>query len=160
MEGTNRLRGVLGMAAAWAVGLSTVATSLFLGGLAIGAIPSDIFGLSHVIDVASRALLVGGAAGALFALGIARTGRHTSFSALTNRIVALWGFLGGAVVAAGLFAVLGGGAVVPVTIRVVGVLAYGLLGASFGIVVLRVARRTPSPALEARLDGEPRHLPP
>lgn len=158
MKATNRLRGILGMAATWAIGLSTIATTFFLGGLAVGAIPSDTFGVAQVVDVASRALLVGGVAGALFALGLARTGRHTAFSELTSRTVGLWGFLGGAAIPLVLFSVLGAGALQHVAVRVAGVRGYGLVGVGFGIGVLRLARRTPRPALEPSVDGEPRQI--
>jgi hypothetical protein len=149
MQNTFRIRGVVGMAAIWAVGLSALATSIVVGGRALGLIPPDIITGSQIVDVAGRALLAGGLAGALFAMGLVRTGRSTAFSDLTDRKVALWGLLGGVAVPA-VAVVLGAGTVVPATVLIAATVAYGALGAAVGVGTLRVARRAPGHLLEDR----------
>ena len=146
------------MAATWAIGLSVLATSILLGGRAVGLIPPDIFGNSQIVDAAGRALLAGGLAGALFAIGLARTGRSTSFSELTDRKAALWGLLGGIAIPA-VFVAFGVATLVPPIVLIAGTVAYGALGAAFGVGTLRMARRSPRYALEASHGIEVEKLP-
>ena len=159
MQNTFRIRGVIGMAATWAVGLSVLATSLLLGGLAVGVVPSDIFGPAQVVDLAGRTLLAGGLAGTLFAIGLARTGRSTAFSELTDRKVALWGLCGGLAIPAVVVA-FGAGALVPSAVLIAATVGYGALGAALGVGTLRIARRSPRYALEAPLETQVEKLPP
>jgi hypothetical protein len=158
MQNTFRIRGVIGMAAIWAVGLSAFATSTVLGGRALGVIPPGSFSTSQIVDVAGRALLAGGLAGALFAVGLARTGRSTPFSALTDRKAALWGLVGGVSVPAVLVALAVG--TLPATIWIAGTVGFGALGAALGVGTLRIARRTPRHTLEAPLTTQVGTLPP
>ena len=146
------------MAAAWAVGLSVLATSLLLGGLAIGVVPSDIFGPAQVVDLAGRSLLAGGLAGTLFAIGLARTGRSTAFSELTDRKVALWGLCGGIAIPAVVVA-FGAGSLVPTVVLIAATVGYGAIGAALGVGTLRMARRSPRYALEEPLATQVGKLP-
>lgn len=159
MQNTFRIRGVIGMAATWAVGLSVLATSLLLGGLAVGVVPSDIFGPAQVVDLAGRSLLAGGLAGALFAIGLARTGRSTAFSELTDRKVALWGLCGGIAIPAVVVA-FGAGSLVPTAVLIAATVGYGAIGAALGVGTLRIARRSPRYALEEPRATEVGKLPP
>ena len=159
MQNTFRIRGVVGMAATWAVSLSVLATSLLLGGLALGVVPSEIFGPAQVVDLAGRTLLAGGLAGTLFAIGLALTGRSTAFSELTDRKVALWGLCGGIAIPAVVVA-FGAGALVPTTVLIAATVGYAALGAALGVGTLRIARRSPRYALEATPETPIDRLPP
>src|ERR1044071_9656751 len=93
---SRRLRGIIGIATTWGVALSALATTVLVGALAIGVVPSSIFGPREIVAVAIRTLLGGGFAGGLFAALFAGAERRRTLATVAQTRVALWGFLGGA----------------------------------------------------------------
>ena len=134
-----RARGILGMALTWAVGLAGLATSLLVGGVLLNIVPASVYGIRELVAVAVRALVVGGAAGALFAMVLARQERATVFGALRRGRVAAWGFVAAAGVASAL--TLSAPGMLPAMILVPAVLIAGTLGAGAAVGILAVARR-------------------
>lgn len=134
-----RARGILGMSVAWAVGLAGLATSLLVGGVLLGIVPSSVYGIRELVAVAVRGLAVGGAAGALFAMVLARQERKTAFGSLRSGRVAAWGFVGAAGIASALM--LAAPAVLPALVFVPAILLAGTLGAGAAVSVLALARR-------------------
>ncbi len=147
-----RARGILGMALTWGVGLAGVATSLLVGGVLLDIVPASVYGIRELVAVAVRALVVGGAAGALFAMVMARKERATTLTALRRGRVATWGFLATAGIASALM--LTAPVVLPVVVLVPSIL---LAGAAVG--VLGVARRG-DPLLRSGEESEQSSLPP
>lgn len=134
-----RSSAVIRMALTWGVGLAAVATSLLVGGVLLDVVPESVYGIRELVAVAVRALVVGGAAGALFAVVLARQERSTLFGALRRRRVAGWGFIGAAAVAGAL--ALTSPVALPVLVLLPAVLAAGALGSGFAVGLLAVARR-------------------
>ena len=81
------------MALTWAVGLTGLATSLLVGGVLLDIVPASVYGIRELVAVAVRAFAVGGAAGALFAMVLARQERDSTFATLRRGRVAAWGFI-------------------------------------------------------------------
>jgi hypothetical protein len=134
-----RARGILGMALTWAVGLTGLATSLLVGGVLLDIVPASVYGIRELVAVAVRAFVVGGAAGALYAMVLARHERATTFGALRRGRVAAWGFVAAAGVASAL--TLAASGVLPAMILIPAVLIAGTLGAGAAVGVLVLARR-------------------
>lgn len=145
MDSGRRFRGIFGIAVTWGVALSTLATGSLALGLAVGLVPSSIYGARELIAVAVRGLLFGGAAGGLFAWLLSR--RERGHSLATTRRVAFWGF-----VAAGslptIVALATTGPVLPLGVLVVGTAGFGAIGGMLSAATLRIARRG-----AARLEG-------
>ncbi len=134
-----RARGILGMAIAWGVGLAGLATSLLVSGVLLDVVPSSVYGIRELVAVAVRGLAVGGAAGALFAVVLARQERKTTFASLRSGRVAAWGFVGSAGIASVL--ALTAPAALPALVLVPAILLAGALGAGASVSVLTLARR-------------------
>ena len=158
MERSTRARGILGMALTWAVGLAGLSTALLAGGVALGIVPASVYGIRELVAVGVRAFAVGGAAGALFALVLARQERARTFDALRRGRVGAWGFLGAAG-AAGALAIGMPGAL-PVTVLLPAVLLAGTLGAGAAVGMLALARRADARLRRASEDADPNFLPP
>jgi hypothetical protein len=139
MVTATRARGILGMALTWAVGLAALATSLLVGGVLLDIVPASVYGIRELVAVGVRAFAVGGAAGALFAMVLARQERASAFGALRRGRVAVWGFVGAAGVASAL--VIAAPAALPAMVLVPAVLIAGTLGAGAAVGVLALARR-------------------
>jgi MFS family permease len=149
-----RARGILGMALIWAIGLSTFATTLLIGGVLLGLVPSSLYGIRELVAVAVRAFAFGVGVGALFAVLLSWRERGKGLSALTGRQVGALGFVAGAALGAAL--ALAGPVVLPAAVLVAAIGGWGLIGAGLSVGLLKVARRTP--VLVGR-DPEPRNLP-
>lgn len=157
MVSSVRARGIFGMALTWAVGLAGLATSLLVGGVLLDIVPASVYGIRELVAVAVRAFVVGGAAGALFAMVLARQERATTFGALRRGRVAAWGFVAGAGVASAL--TLAAPGVLPATVLLASVLSAGTLGAGAAVGVLALARRADARLRRAE-GGERSSLPP
>ena len=151
----RRLRGAVGVGVVWGVAFSTLATTLLLGGLAGGVIPSIVFGPREVVSVATRAFVVGGLAGMVFAAALASAERQRTVANLSIKRVALWGFLGAACVPA-IFAVATGAmGLLPLGLLASGVAGFGAIGGALSIATVRIARRAPALGRElGTLDGQ------
>ena len=134
---------MFGLIIAGGVGLSAVATSALLIGLATGVLPHSIFGTREVIAVALRGLFAGGLAGGIFGALLSYRERRSTLSTLSSKRMALWGFVAGAIAPALVILTATGGAL-PLSILGAGVVAWGIGGALAGVGLLRLARR-PSP---------------
>jgi hypothetical protein len=141
-----RARGILGMALAWALGLTALATSLLVGGVLLDIVPASVYGIRELVAVAVRAFVVGGAAGAIFAMILTRQERASAFGELRRGRVAAWGFVGAAGAASALF--IAAPAALPAMIVGSAILIAGALGAGSAVGVLALARRA-----DARLHG-------
>lgn len=139
----QRLRGLLGIAVTWGLGVSVLATTILLGGLATGLIPGGVFGPRQVVTVAVRNFVAGAVAGVLFGMMLASAERRRTVATLSMRRVAGWGFLGVAI-PTGIIAVIANAAV-PMSIGVIGagLLGSGVLGAALSTATLKLARRSP-----------------
>ena len=155
MVSPARARGVLGMALIWATGLSALATTLLIGGVLLGLVPSSLYGIRELVALAVRAFAFGAGVGALFALLLSWRERGKGLSALTGRRVGALGFVAGAALGAAL--VLAAPVVLPAAVLVAAIAGWGLIGAGLSVGMLKVARRTP--VLSGR-DPEPRTFPP
>jgi hypothetical protein len=154
----NRARGILGMAITWGVGLAGLATTLLVGGVMLGAVPGSIFGIRELVAVAARAFVVGGGAGALFALVVARQSRARDFDALRLRSFGAWGFTAAAGAAAVLAIGMPGS--LPAAILIPSILLAGTLGAGAAAAMLLVARRGVKQVRGWREDTHSSFLPP
>lgn len=152
-----RARGILGMALTWAVGLAGLATSLLVGGVLLDIVPASVYGIRELAAVAVRAFAVGGAAGALFAMVLARQESGTALRAIRRGRVAAWGFVGAASVASALAIAAPG--VLPALVLVPAVLVAGGLGAGAAVSALALARRADA-RLRAGEDAGHEALPP
>jgi len=142
----RRLRGALGVALTWGAAFSTLAITILLGGLAVGLVPSAIFGPREIVEVAIRAFLAGGLAGTLFASVLAGAERRRTLSGLSLKRVALWGFLGAACIP-GVFALaMGATSVVSGGLLLSGTALYGAIGSVLSTATVRMAQRLPAPA--------------
>jgi MFS family permease len=155
MSDSRRFRGMVGMAAAWGVALSALATASLAIGLATGVVPSAYFGARDLMAVAVRGLATGAVGGGLFAWLVARRERREHFSTLSGRRMALWGFIAAAAVP-GIMALAAGATVIPIGVLAASSLIAGLGGSALSVGMLRVARRAPEALGEG--DGEARHL--
>ncbi|MFI5230978.1 MAG: hypothetical protein ACHQSE_00575 [Gemmatimonadales bacterium] len=152
-----RARGILGMAITWGVGLAGFATTLLVGGVMLGVVPGSIFGIRELVAVAARAFIVGGGAGALFALVVARRARADNFDTLRLRSFGAWGFTAAAGAAAMLAIGMPGS--LPATILIPSILLAGTLGAGAAAGMLVIARRGVKQVREWREDSNT-YLPP
>jgi hypothetical protein len=151
----RRLRGALGVGVVWGVAFSTLATTLLLGGLAGGVIPSIVFGPRDVVSVAIRAFVVGGLAGMVFAAALASAERQRTLANLSIKRVALWGFLGAAGVPSILAVAMGAMGLLPLGVLASSVAAFGAIGGALSIATVRIARRAPAlPRELGTLDGQ------
>jgi hypothetical protein len=146
MPVARRLRGVVGMAATWAVAFSLLATTMLAAALAVGALPREVFGaqLFGAPEFRAVALLgfaAGALAGTLFAALLARAERRHALSALSTRRMALWGFLAAASIPLTLAAALGVAHWFSVGALAVGSLGFGALGAGTGAAMARMTHR-------------------
>jgi len=142
----RRLRGALGLALTWGAAFSALAMTILLGGLAVGLVPSAIFGPREIVQVAIRAFLAGGLAGTLFASVLAGAERRRTLSGLSLKRVALWGFLGAAAIP-GVFALaMGVTSVVSGGLLLSGTALYGAIGSVLSTATVRMAQRLPAPA--------------
>ena len=157
MMKSNRARGVLGMALTWGVALSGVACSLLVGGVLLGVVPESVYGIRELVAVAVRGLVVGGAAGALFAMVLARKERATRLGELRRGRLAAWGFVSTSAVAAVL--TLTAPVVLPALVLLPAILVAGAFGSGAAVGVLRLAQRADA-RLHPSADAPPSALPP
>ena len=115
------------MALTWGVGLAGLSTALLIGGVVLGIVPASLYGIRELVALAIRGFAVGGGAGALFALVLARQERAHTFDALRRGRVGAWGFLSAAAAAALLS--IGMPGALPVTILLSAIILAGTLGA-------------------------------
>ena len=146
-----RARGVLRTAITWAIGLSALASTLLIGGVLLGVVPSDVFGIRELVAVAARTFVAGGFMGAVFALSVARSNGGRQLSEIGYGRFGASGFVGGA--ALGLGVILAAPGVLPRGVASAGALGFGLLGTGFSVATLTLARRADRLALERRLAG-------
>lgn len=144
------------MALTWAVGLTALATSLLVGGVLLGIVPESVYGIRELVAVAVRAFAVGGAAGAGFAMVLARHERTSVFGALRRGRVAAWGFVGAAGVAGALM--LAAPVALPTAVLLSAVFGAGLLGSGAAVGMLTFARRADAQLHQGT--GAPSSLPP
>jgi hypothetical protein len=150
-----RARGILGMALIWATGLSAFATTLLIGGVLLGLVPSSLYGIRELVAVAVRAFAFGAGVGALFAVLLSRRERGKELNALTGRRVGALGLVAGA--ALGAVLMLAVPVVLPAAVVAAAITGWGLIGAGLSMGMLKVARRTP---VLSGGEPEPRNLPP
>ena len=134
-----RARGILRTAATWGVGLAVIASTLLVVGVEVGVVPSSVFGIRELVQIAVRNAVFGARAGALFAVIVARRERARAFADLTYVRMATAGAAGTVLVTGGLFAL--APAVLPVGVVIAGGLGLGLVGAALGASSLAIARR-------------------
>lgn len=146
MDHSRRLRGMVGLALTWGVGLAALATGALALGLATGLVPSGIFGARELVAVAARGLLVGGVAGGLFGWLLSRRERGHSLATLSTRRVAVWGFVAGSFPT--ILAMTAAAPVLPIGVLVAGAIGFGGIGSLLSATTLGIARRAP-----ARLNG-------
>lgn len=144
-----RARGILGTSAAFAIGLSGIASIVLIAGVEVGLVPATVYGIRELVAVAARAALAGAAIGALFAGVVAWRARGVRLDALRYRVLAGVGFLAAGAVGLSLNLISPGA--VPVGVLLAGALGLGALGAGFGIATLALARRA------AGLNAIPQH---
>lgn len=158
MVTTDRARGILGMALTWAVGLAGLSTALLVGGVVLDIVPASVYGIRELAAVAVRAFAVGGAAGALFAVVLARQERTRAFGALHRGRVGTWGFVSAAGVATAL--AIGMPGALPATVLIPAILLAGTLGAGAAVGILALARRGDKQLHRGIEDAGPDSLPP
>src|SRR5262249_50222032 len=94
MNGTLRLRGVIGVGTTWGVCFSALSSLLFLVARLSGSLPVEVFGSRMVVAIAARGFVVGALSGAVFSLVLTAAERRRTLAGLSAGRVALWGFLG------------------------------------------------------------------
>lgn len=146
---TISARGVWRTAITWAVGLSALATTLLIGGIELGVVPTSVFGIRELVALAVRTFVAGGIMGALFALSVARRERGRGLIKLSYSRFGVSGFLGGATL--GVATVLAAPAVLPMVVLIPGVIGWGLVGAGFSAGTLALARRAAGLPMGRRL---------
>jgi hypothetical protein len=144
MDIVRRLRGVAGMAVTWGTAFAGLSTTMLVGGLLAGAIPSDVFPLSAVVLSAVRSFVAGGLAGAVFAGVLAGAERRKSLATLSLARVGMWGMLAAVTVPAMAMVLIPGALLVPMKVITASILAYGVLGATLATTVVGIARRAPA----------------
>jgi hypothetical protein len=149
MEDGRRYRGIIGLAAVWAVSLSALATSSLALGLATGLVPGSIFGARELVAVVIRGLLAGGVAGGLFGWLLSTREQRATLSTLSPGRVGRWGFVAGASVPA-LMVLAAGGPVLPL-----GVLGAAIVGAGIGGSVLARGTLSVARGKELKQIGDP-----
>lgn len=160
MNITRRLRGFIGMGMTWGVCFSALSITQLLIWRLASRIPLEILGSRMVAMVALRGFAVGFTAGALFALALTVAERRRTLSALSSRRIALWGFLGTAVLPVAFTALFSPGvfSTIPVGIMATSSLLSGLTGSAIATMILRVARRAPAQAIEGGKHAELSHV--
>jgi hypothetical protein len=150
MNITRRLRGLVGMATTWGVCFAALSSLFFLGIRLAGSLPLEMFGARAVIAIAARGFVFGALAGALFSLVLVAAERRRTLSGLSSGRVALWGFLGTAVIPFVSVALSSPKAALqlPISIIVAGTLTYGAIGSAVATMILGVARRAPAQTIE------------
>jgi hypothetical protein len=140
----RRLRGLLGIATTWGVALAALATTVLAGGIAIGVVPTSVFGLRQVIAVAIQNFIVGAFAGSVFSLLFAGAERKRSLATVSMPRVALWGFLGVAIPVALTTATASVLYRVPLSVAATGILVAGVMGSAMSTATIKLARRAPA----------------
>ncbi len=154
-----RARGVLRTATTWAIGLSALASTLLIGGVVLGLVPAEVFGIRELVALAARTFIGGGVMGTLFALSVARRERGRRLSELSYPRFGASGFLAG--VALGTAVVVATPGVLPVSVAVAGAIGLGLIGTGFSLATLAFARRAAGVPIGRRFETETQHhLPP
>jgi hypothetical protein len=145
---SRKLRGVVGMALTWGVGFSLLGSLTLLVGLLVGLVPSSIFGPREILAVAVRGFISGAFAGGLFAWLFATAERRQTLATISKLRVAVWGFLGAAVLPLAT-AIAIGSSVVPLSVLVAGTVVSGVIGSVMAMTTVHLARRAPAlPAAE------------
>lgn len=161
-----RARGVLRTALTWGVGLAVLASTLLIGGVELGLVPANIYGIRELVAVAVRNFIAGGLAGGVFAMLMAYRERGRTFAQLSYGRLGTTGFVSAAML--GAFAFVAAPVALPATVFAAGTLGFGLLGAAFAAGSLALARRAsslPDHALQSgddpmlRLPTSPRSSP-
>jgi hypothetical protein len=120
----RRLRGIIGMGLTWGVGLGVVGSAIGL----LGFLTGDGFVTGIALTGAFIGFVVGGGFGMILSL----SERHKGLEDLSLKRVALWGGLGGALVACATN-LLGGGGLVWDFVATVTLLGAGLSSGSVAI---------------------------
>jgi hypothetical protein len=141
----RRIRGLLGIATAWGIAFSAIATTLAASGLVSRLFPTAVFGPRQIIAVAIENFLMGALAGTLFSLFFASGERRQTLETLSMPRVALWGFLGVGVPTAALSL----GAIflygrVPLWGAPLAVAMAGAMGSAMSVATIKLARRAPA----------------
>jgi hypothetical protein len=148
MKITRQVRAIGRIAVTWGVAFSALAVAAVGIGLAFRALPPDFRHVGLVAIVMTRAFVAGAVSGTLFATLFARAERNRTLASLSARRVALWGFIGASAPAA-ITLGLGAARIIPVGVMGAACIAYGLIGATLGTVMVKVARRAPAGPVEA-----------
>jgi hypothetical protein len=151
----RRVRAALVISVTWGAALSALGTTLLLGGVALGLVPSSIFGPREVITAAIRAFLAGALGGMVFSGVLSRAERHRDFDSLTPRRAAVWGFVGGVAIPAVAMVVLGAASIIPLGVIVGASLGYGAIGSVIGAASVKLASRPPDRAERAIVEALP-----
>jgi hypothetical protein len=140
MTSGRRYRGIVGLALTWGVTLSVVAMTALGVGYASGRLPFDFSGWM-LTAAGVRGFVTGAFAGALFGWLLSSREKRQTLSTLSQRRVALWGFIASIIVPTVMM--LGAPGVVPVPIMATAILVAGAGGSILGVGMLRIARKAP-----------------
>lgn len=151
MLSTLRARGVLRTATTWAVGLSALASTLLVGGVVLGLVPAEVFGIRELVALAARTFVAGGVMGTIFALSVARREHGHRLAELSYSRLGASGFLGGT--ALGVAVMLAAPGILPLGVAVAGAIGLGLVGTGFSVATLAFARRAEGLPVGRRLES-------
>ena len=142
MKISRQVRAVARIAVTWGVAFSALG-ALALGiGFAVHALPPEFRRAGLLATIVTRTFVAGAVSGTLFATLFACAERNRTLATLSARRVALWGFLGAGLPAA-ITLGLGAARIIPVGVMGAACLAYGLIGATLGTGMVKLARRAP-----------------
>ena len=122
-----------------------------IGGVVLGLVPAEVFGIRELVAVAARTFVAGGMMGTVFALSVARRERGHGLAELSYSRFGASGLLGGS--ALGIALVLATPGILPLGVAVAGAIGFGLVGAGFSIATLAFARRAEGLPVGRRLES-------
>ncbi|MES2177090.1 MAG: hypothetical protein V4550_04430 [Gemmatimonadota bacterium] len=140
----RRLRGIIGVAVTWGVGLSALATSCLAVAVGTGIVPRLVFGLGEIAQVALRGFLVGAAIGVLFSGALITAERRRTLASLSTKHSAAWGFLAGACVPLPFAMAFGVLPLLSTPVLAAGTFGYGVIGMLLAAGTVGMARRAPA----------------
>jgi hypothetical protein len=148
MTNKRQVRAVARIAITWGVAFSAIGATALATGLVFRVLPPQLSGVAPLLAILTRAFVGGAVAGTVFATLFARAERNRTLATLSSGRAALWGFLGAALPAAVTLG-LGAARIIPVGVMGAACLAYGLIGGSLSLAMVRIAKRAPAIAGDA-----------
>ena len=147
---TRRIRAVSGIAVTWGGAFSAIGATTLAAGLLFRVLPPQLSGVAPLVAIITRGFVGGAVAGTVFATLFARAERNRTLATLSSPRVALWGFLGAALPAA-ITLGLGAARIIPIGVMGAACLAYGVIGGSLSLAMVRIAKRAPAVGIETAL---------